>query len=52
MTFNDAKIWLEVFNIKIKESIKEGELHFKIGILNSVKLSQAIDIILNEIKED
>lgn len=30
MTFNDAKIWLEVFNIKIKESIKKESCTLKL----------------------
>lgn len=30
MTFNDAKIWLEVFNIKIKESIKKESYTLKL----------------------
>ncbi len=51
MTLKEAKSWLIVCNDHLKQSIGNGELSFKIGILNGIKLSQAIDVILSQIKE-
>lgn len=47
MEIEKAKAWLEVFNDKLKESIGNGDLQYSISILNGIKVSQAIDIILN-----
>lgn len=49
MTLETAINWLKVCQSNLEDSIGNGEMYFKIALLNGIELDRAITVVLDNI---